>query len=306
MTMVSPRTGLCRPPADAAPTRACRRRSVGAVLGVLPVALAAVVVSLGGCRQNQAVVESESVLAFFAQPTPMDAARWAADQYNADNRYRGTLLLANAPFGGEDVYLRLYESHLTDADPGVRAVAARALGNHGGPEHVALILPLLEERDAAVRLEAVRALQRLHNADAVAPLLVLLRGSADRAKDDDPDVRAEAAVALGQYAQRPVLSGLISGLSDESFIVTRASAKSLRTLTGQNLGDDPRRWIPWVEGLGSQDPFAGREPYVYPVFQRDKTLVEWLPFIPDPPNEVASAPAGMPDQPAPAAPAQTP
>jgi hypothetical protein len=33
---------------------------------------------------------------------------------------------------------------------------------------------------------------------------------------------------------------------------------------------------------------------VYPVFYRDKTFIEYLPFVSGPPNEIAATPAGMP------------
>jgi hypothetical protein len=43
----------------------------------------------------------------------------------------------------------------------------------------------------------------------------------------------------------------------------------------------------------SKEPFAERREYVYPVFQRDKRWLDYVPFMPPVPNEIAGKPAGM-------------
>src|SRR5205085_10580382 len=126
------------------------------------------------------------------QPTPRDAAAWATDTYDADKRARGITLLANAPFGGADAYLAMYRDYLKDASPGVRAGAARGLGMHGSPDDVPAIVPLLKDPEKAVRLDAVKALQRLHNPVAIDPLIALTKVD----KEAEADVRAGAASAL--------------------------------------------------------------------------------------------------------------
>lgn len=261
---------------------------------LLPSALLACA-ALTGCDgiDTKRMAEGESIFAGFAQPTPAQAAVWSQDPYDPDKRYRGTNMLANAPFGSEDVYVRMYRMKLgappadkPDEDLGVRGVAARALGMHGDPADTRLIIPLLKEKDRRVRLEAVRALQRLHNPEAIDALLPLV----DDAKEPDKDVRAEAASALGQYAQPRVLQALISALGDDDLLVTRATVSSLRTLTGQNFGEDQAAWTTWARN--TSDPFAGRTAYVYPVFNRDKIWWEYIPLWPPPPNEVAGQPAG--------------
>ena len=46
--------------------------------------------------------------------------------------------------------------------------------------------------------------------------------------------------------------------------------------------------------LNMAEPFMGGGDYVLVVLLRDKTWLEYIPFIPSPPNEVASTPVGMP------------
>lgn len=220
-------------------------------------------------------------------PTPADAARWAVDPYDADKRQRGILLLANAPFGGELVYVDLYEAALDDPDSGVRLSAIRGLALHGAPRHAPLIAPFLTDGDRLVRWEAARALQRIHNPEVVKPLIDRL----DQAIEPDFDVRAAAATALGQYPERRVAQALIAALRDPSLLVNDAAERSLHTLTGQSFGYDAREWTKWL--AASDAPFAGRLAFEYPVFHRDKRWYEWLiPFY-RPPNETPGSPVGM-------------
>jgi hypothetical protein len=220
-------------------------------------------------------------------PSPAEASRWAVDPYDADRRQRGILLLANAPFGGERVYLDLYEVALQDPDSGVRLSAIRGLALHGLPEHAPMIVPFLKDGDRLVRWEAARALQRIHRPDAVRPLMDRL----DPSVEAEMDVRAAAATALGQYAERRVVQALIASLRDPSLLVTHAAHASLRTLTGQDQGDDPRVWTKWL--ADTEAPFAGRVAFEYPVFHRSKRWYEWvIPFY-RPPNETPGSPVGM-------------
>lgn len=257
---------------------------VGSV-GAASAALACAVGCKGIGRPGQK--QPESIFEVFAPPTPAVAAAWASDPYDADKRYRGMLLLANAPFGGERVYVEMYAQALGDADPAVRGAAVRGLALHGSPGHVPLILPLFEDPDWLLRWECARALQRLHNPAAVPSLLKRLQESVER----EATVRAAAADALGQYAEPRVLDGLIAALGDRDLAVNEAALRSLRTLTGQDFGDNLRAWIAWKKGTA--DLFAARRPYIYPVFNRPKNFVEMILPVFRPPNEVAASPAGL-------------
>lgn len=276
---------------------------LAAILRPLPLALAALALAACELPNAERVKQEESVLAFFSAgvPTPEEATRMANDPTNPDRRARGVTFLMNAPFGGESVYVDLYErraapsddiSGITQEHPAVRAVAARALALHGDPRHVELIIPLLSHDDPQVRLEAVQALQRLHNPIAVRPLLERIRydSRATSLPEPEPHIRAAAADALGQYAERRVIEGLIAALDDDSLAVTSRAMKSLHTLTGQDLPEDRRTWLDWLDR--TSNPFAGRTPYVYPVFERDFRWTDVIPFTRPARNEIPSTPIG--------------
>lgn len=211
----------------------------------------------------------------------------AIDPYNPENRYKGTLMLANAPFAGGEVYQKLFADNINDADPGVRAAATRGLGLHGRPDQVPMVVEKLQDPDTDVRIEATRALQRLHNPDAVDALIERL----DPTKETEPDVRAGAAEALGQYAENRVVEQLIAALDDDSLTVNRSTRASLRTLTGQDFGVNRASWQQWYKD--EQAAFAAQAVYEYPVFRRARRWYEYIPFVPPPPNEPRATPAGL-------------
>lgn len=225
----------------------------------------------------------------YYEPSPLKAAEMADNPYDANDRYRGTLLLANASFAGEPVYIALFERRIVDEDPSVRSAGARGLANHGEPRHVVMLVRALSDPDALVRREAARGLQRLHGDEAVMPLIQALKP----ASESDRDVRIAAATALGQYPRVEVMDALIAALEeDRQLAVNDAALGSLRTLTGQDFGISRTAWVQWRQS--ATDPFEGRRPYVYPIFKRGKYVYEYFPWVPDPPNEVAGPPVGLP------------
>lgn len=252
--------------------------------------------ALSGCDTPDTMRGADSLLAVWQPPSPLEAAQMAIDPWDADARAKGTMLLANGYFGGEPPYRALYLERTQDTDPNVRAAALRGLALHGQPEDVPAIAALLADPNARVRLEAARALQRVHNPVAIEPLLISTRLPdplrEGRTGEPEPTVRAEAAAALGQYAEPRVVVPLIEALDDRFLAVNRSARRSLRTLTGQDFGLDRKAWLDWYSN--TQAPFAGRTAYVYPVFERDRFFWEYIPFVPPPPNETAGTPAGFP------------
>ena len=228
------------------------------------------------------------ILTSLQPPTPQEAAKWAIDPYDADKRYRGTLLLANCALRQRPaVYPVVYRQRQGHGPGGAVGGASRGLGTHGRSENVLLLIERLADEDPTVRVEAARALQRIHNPVAIDPLLAVLR----QGKEQEAQVRMEAACALGQYAENRVVEQLIQSLQDDNLAVNRATQGSLRTLTGQDFGLEFTAWQVWYNS--SHDLFAARGVYVYPVFFRKKTWVEHLPMVPGPPNEPQGIPAGL-------------
>jgi HEAT repeat protein len=251
---------------------------------------------LAACEADPYRPRSDSLLDYLRGPSPTLAAEMATDPYDADRRYRGTILLAGASFAGEDVYMRLFRSYTTDKDSAVRGAAARAVANHGTPEDASYLIALLDDEDVIVRREAARGLQRLHNPASIEPLISTLSMNSGlesgAAPEDDTQVRAEAALALGQYASTAVIEALIASLDDPQLAVNRNSLSALRTLTGQDLGYSRTAWTLWVRE--QRAPLLGQAVFIYPGYQRQLKWYEHLPFVSKPHLESSGIPAGFP------------
>ncbi|MCP3906140.1 MAG: hypothetical protein GY715_21155 [Planctomycetes bacterium] len=221
-------------------------------------------------------------------PSPGEAARMALDPHNPDRRREGTLLLSNSDFGGDEVYVRMYRDYVEhEQDPLVRAVAIRALARHGEPADATLIAAQLDQPNVQVRWEAAKGLQRLHLPSVVPLLLDTLRDP-----EEHTDVRVAAATALGQYAQDRSFQGLVAALDARELSVNIACERSLQTITGQDLGLDPRPWLNWYNGT-ADDPFADRRPFLYPTYSRTPSFLERLVFWSQPKHEDPGPPAGL-------------
>ncbi|MDZ4755248.1 MAG: HEAT repeat domain-containing protein [Phycisphaerae bacterium] len=239
----------------------------------------------------------------FNPPSPLQAAQWAVDTNNPENQRRGIALLASAPWGGAEAYVKLYRLYVEeDSDPLVKAFALRALGRHGDASDARLVAQQLESRFKIVRLEAAKASQRLHDR-AVADLL--WKRLVD--ESEEAEVRAELAIALGQYPSDPVFQALVNALDQRELAVNLAALDSLQTLTGQDFGLRTRRWLEWKEMATTA--FLGDERYLYPTFRRDKGVMDyilfWIPLNFEDPNLPIGTTATGPrrtyegDQPAP-------
>lgn len=253
-------------------------------------------VGLAGCESDPYRPTSNSILDYLSGPSPKLAAEMATDPYDADRRYRGTVLLAGATFAGEEVYMNLFRSYTNDKDSAVRGAAARAIANHGSPEDATYLITLLNDEDVIVRREAARGLQRLHNPAAIEALIKKIsttqKADGGLVLEDDSLVRAEAAMALGQYASTAVIEALIASLDDPELAVNRGSLSALRTLTGQDLGYSRTSWTLWLRG--QRTPFLGQAVFVYPAYQRDSHWYEHVPFVRKPTMETPGVPAGYP------------
>ncbi len=252
-----------------------------AIIIVLPLG-----VGLCACEALESARGAQSLIQIVQGPTPTEATEWALDPYSPNNRYRGTMYLVHQSWAGAPEYLQLYVDAVADADAGVRAAGVRGLALHGDPSHVPLLVSALTDSDSIVRTDAARALQRIHNPVAIGPLINAIQ----IAREASELVRTEAAHALGQYAERRVIDALIAVFDDPSLAVNEATRSSLRTLTGQDFEYDIRAWVEWTSD--NPNVFEARSAYTYPAFWRDKRLIEWLPFMPQAPNESASYPVG--------------
>ena len=220
-------------------------------------------------------------------PTPTEAVEKMVDPNDPDNRRRGTLLIANSPFGGAEPYLKVYrDMAIHERDPLAKAAALAALGRHGVPDDAPVIAASLDDENRQVRWAAAQALQRIHNVAVVGDLLDVLR------KDDEhTDTRIAAAVAVGQYPQDRVFQGLISALDDRELALNLAAQESLQTLTGEDFALEPSAWLQWYND--NAEPFAGRQEFLYPTYQRGETWMERLAFWSTTTYEQPAPPAGL-------------
>lgn len=256
------------------------------------------VLLLGGCSSLDIDpnAEGDGILELMFAPRPLsNIVNDAQDPFDPDRRARGMLALSTTQAGSDPVYVSLYIENVEDPDPSVRAAALKALGRHGTAEHTPIMTKAMAtDRDPGVRQEAARSLQRVHNPEAIEPLLAAIR-LPDVAKgqwEEDAEVRAQAALALAQYREQKVLQALISALYDPRLSVNRNALVSLRILTGQDFGYERLAWANWIKETAN--PFAGATVFEYPAYSRPKSLVEYLPFVTKPPNEPSTTPAGMP------------
>lgn len=240
----------------------------------------------GGCDSAGGGNPLEGLSESFFPPAPSEVAREAFNVYDPDRRRRAVNTLATAPWGGEAPYLRTYRLLIDDPDPTVRAACLRAIGRHGHPDDVATITPYLSDPTSFVRWEAANALERLHHPDAIDPLVETLR------EDEDADVRLTAARALGQYAEDRVFETLVGALNDREYSVVRQAARSLRTLTGQELGDRASEWLAWADANGGE-LFAEQQPFEYAEFIRPPGFFDHIQFWRDYPVAEAQQPLGL-------------
>lgn len=252
---------------------------------------AALAASCVGSGCDTASEGLDDLLGGINTPEPSEAARWMFDQYDPDRRRTGALLIMNAPFGGEDVYVRQYRDMvINERDPIVKAIAIRALGRYGAPSDAAIIEIHLTHENEQVRWEAAKAMQRLHNPGVVGTMLLLLRDDQQRT-----DIRVALADGLGQYAEDRVFQALVAALDQRELAVNVTANESLTTLTGQDFGLDQAQWLRWYNQTraAGENPFALQEQYLYPTYQRDPTFFEKLAIWSQRTYEQPGPPAGV-------------
>jgi hypothetical protein len=264
--------------------RASTRKALGWI--AIPVLAGAALALVGGCETIGA--DLNALAKDLVPITPRQAAEMMLNPHDPDERREGTLLIANAPFGGNPPYVRTYRDYVEhERDPLVKAAAIRALAKHGTVEDAPLIAEQLSNENVQVRWEAAKGLQRIHNPQVVPALLESLRDAAE-----DEDVRIAVARALGQYPGDRVFQGLVAALDARELAVNVAAEGSLHTLTGQSHGLDPSAWLSWYNHA-SGDRFVGGEEYVYPTYHREDTWLEKLAFWTSRPVEQPAPPVGL-------------
>lgn len=225
-------------------------------------------------------------------PSPAEAGRWAVDDSDPENQRRGVLMLGNADFGGEAVYVNLYRLYIEEnSDPVVKSTAIQALARHAEPGDALLIARQLESKVEQVRVAAAKGLQRVHNPAVADTLWKKLIN-----EDEAAAVRVELAIALGQYPIRDVFEALCGALDDRELAINLAAADSLRLMTGADFGLEAGLWRSWADA--NPGGLRATVPYYYPTFERNLGFGDYLMFWAIPTFEQPGVPAGMRDVPA--------
>lgn len=256
-------------------------------LPLTPAALlaAAALAAASGC--DQATSDFGDASSSLFPPSPAEAGRWAVDDSDPENQRRGVLLLGNAGFGGEPVYVNLYRLYIEEnSDPVVKATAIQALARHANPDDAVLVAKQLDSKIEQIRVAAAKGLQRIHN-----PKVADLIWKKMINEDEVPSVRVELAIALGQYPTRDAFEALCSALDDRELAVNLAAANSLRLLTGADFGLEAPLWRSWADA--TPNPLRQDVPYYYPTFERELGFGDYLLFWMIPTFEQPGVPAGM-------------
>ncbi len=253
---------------------------------------AGILAAAAGCDQMSSDFGDASSSLF--PPSPAEAGRWAVDDSDPENQRRGVLLLGNAGFGGEPVYVNLYRLYIEEnSDPVVKATAIQALARHANPDDAVLVAKQLDSKVEQIRVAAAKGLQRIHN-----PKIADLIWKKMINEDEVPAVRVELAIALGQYPTRDVFEALCSALDDRELAVNLAAANSLRLLTGADFGLEAPLWRSWADA--TPNPLRQDVPFYYPTFERELGFGDYLLFWMIPTFEQPGVPAGMRETAAPA------
>jgi HEAT repeat protein/cyclophilin family peptidyl-prolyl cis-trans isomerase len=117
-----------------------------------------------------------------------------------------------------------------DANPYTRAFAVKGLAALKDRSAMPVLMPLFSSGQRAVLIETVRAVGRIGDPAAVAPLLRIIGDAAA-----DPQVRLEAVVAIGNFHLPAVGDALLDLISDPSPAVRGAALKSLAGVDAENF-----------------------------------------------------------------------
>lgn len=125
-----------------------------------------------------------------------------------------------------------------DRDNFVRAAAVRSLGKTKDSIARVPLLAALKDNSPEVRANAVEGLGLLRDSRSIPSLYSAI-------KDKDPSVRQKAGIALKQHTE---LELLIEALDDSSPTVRANVAYVLWLMTGQDNGEDKKKWETWAAG----------------------------------------------------------
>ena len=140
-------------------------------------------------------------------------------------------------------------AELKDEDPRIRQTAAEILGRLKDPRAIGPLILALVDEASEVREAASEALknflfwEKSDAANRVVPeLIVVLQ---DQRKD--PEVRKNAAKALGKIKDPRAVEPLIATLKDKDSEVRWHAAEALEKITKEHFGREVAKWEEWLK-----------------------------------------------------------
>lgn len=131
---------------------------------------------------------------------------------------------------------------------GERGYGAYNLGKMGkrAAPAVPFLIDALKDEDKDVRKNAACALGEIKDPRAIEPLIAAL-------KDKDDNLRRRVPIALGKIKDSRAIEPLIVALKDKDNGVREIAAEALKEITGKDFGQDPAKWQEWwVQNRGGQ------------------------------------------------------
>jgi HEAT repeat protein len=129
-----------------------------------------------------------------------------------------------------------------ERDALIRVEVVRALQKYQTPTASAAIVSAMKDQETDVRVAACEALGRRGGPESVTVLVGALRG------DVDVDVRLAAARALGQSHDPAAIQALGGALDDKDPAMQYRAVLSLKSATGKDFGNDVKLWQQYVKG----------------------------------------------------------
>jgi hypothetical protein len=100
------------------------------------------------------------------------------------------------------------------------------------------LIESLRDPEPSVRWESARRLGEMKDGRSVMPLIGALM-------DEHPYTRRRAAASLGNLQDLRAVEPLVKSLRDEDAFVQKYSLEALTKITGQQFGNDPKKWQEW-------------------------------------------------------------
>jgi HEAT repeat protein len=152
----------------------------------------------------------------------------------------------------EQVAAYLTKSISAEPDTLIRSEIIKTLAEYPTPSAEPVFKAALQDDDMDVRVAACEALGRRPSAETTELLIGMLKN------DTEKDVRLAAARGLGQSKDQRAIAALGDVLGESDPAMQYRAVVSLKSITGQDLGNNVDRWQQSVKD-GSAKPAAEPE-----------------------------------------------